>query len=78
MEETRTQLIMVTEAIFASSQDLLSRFEGLPGSRKPVKLSELEVKAGLLQVCLNPGPLCLKSTSNNACILRVSVEDTSS
>lgn len=50
MEETRTQLIMVTEAIFASSQDLLSRFEGLPGSRKPVKLSELEVKAGLLQV----------------------------
>ena len=50
MEETRTQLIMVTEAIFASSLDLLTKFEGLPGQRQPVRLSELDCKAGLLQV----------------------------
>ena len=49
MEETRTQLIMVTEPVFASSLDLLNRFEGLPGVREPVRLSELDCKAGLLQ-----------------------------
>jgi SCY1-like protein 2 len=52
MEETRTQLIMVTEAIFASSLDLLNKFEGLPGQRQAVRLSELDCKAGLLQVHL--------------------------
>lgn len=52
MEETRTQLIMVTEPIFASSFDLLTRFEALPGKRQPIRLSELDCKAGLLQVQL--------------------------
>lgn len=55
MEETRSQLVMVTEPVFASAENLLRRFEGLPRglmqARKDVKLSELEVKAGLLQVC---------------------------
>lgn len=50
MEETRTQLVMVTEAIFASTLDLLNRFEGVPSQRQAVRLSELDVKAGLLQV----------------------------
>ena len=52
MEETRTQLILVTEAIFASAANMLSRFEGLAiaEARKGLRLSELEVKAGLLQV----------------------------
>ena len=40
---------MVTEPVFASSLDLLTRFEGLPGKREPVRLSELDCKAGLLQ-----------------------------
>ena len=53
MEESRTQLILVTEPIFASSLDLLSRFEGLPGRRDPVRLSELDCKAGLLQARLS-------------------------
>ena len=55
MEETRSQLVMVTEAVFASAENLLWKFEGLPRAlvqaRADVKLSELEVKAGLLQVC---------------------------
>lgn len=50
MEESRTQLIMVTEAIFASTMDLLTKFENVPGHRQQVRLSELDVKAGLLQV----------------------------
>lgn len=54
MEETRTQLVMVTEAVYASAENLLRRFEGLPRAvteaRKDARLSELEVKAGLLQV----------------------------
>ena len=50
MEESRTQVIMVTEAIFASSLDLLTKFSNVPGHRHQVKLSELDVKAGLLQV----------------------------
>lgn len=50
MEETRTQLVMVTEAIFASALDLLNRFEAVPSQRKAARLSELDVKAGLLQV----------------------------
>ena len=50
MEESRTQIIMVTEAIFASTQDLLNKFSNVPGQRGQVKLSELDVKAGLLQV----------------------------
>ncbi len=54
LEETRTQLLLVTEPIFASAADLLSRFETLPPataeSRRNTKLSELEIKAGLLQV----------------------------
>lgn len=59
MEETRTQLVMVTEAVFASAENMLRCFEGLPQelarARADVKLSELEIKAGLLQV----GPLPL-------------------
>ena len=61
MEETRNQLVMVTEPVFASAENLLRRFEGLPPgvvkSRRDVQLSELEVKAGLLQVqcpCCTP------------------------
>ena len=54
MEESRTQLIMVTEPVFASSLDLLTRFEGLPGRREPIRLSELDCKAGLLQAITLP------------------------
>jgi len=54
LEETRTQLILVTEPIFASAADLLARFQTLPPAaaqaRENTKLSELEIKAGLLQV----------------------------
>ncbi len=54
MEETRTQLLLVTEVIFASAADLLARFATLPpaaaDARKDIRLSELEIKAGLLQV----------------------------
>ena len=54
LEETRTQLILVTEPIFASAADLLARFQTLPTAaaqaRENTKLSELEIKAGLLQV----------------------------
>lgn len=59
LEETRTQLLLVTEPIFASAADLLSRFETLPPAaaeaRRSTKLSELEIKAGLLQVCKAAG-----------------------
>ena len=54
LEETRTQLLLVTEPIFASAADLLARFQTLPPAaaqaRESTKLSELEIKAGLLQV----------------------------
>ncbi len=54
LEETRTQLVLVTEPIFASAADLLARFQTLPPAaaqaRENTKLSELEIKAGLLQV----------------------------
>ncbi|KAK9916801.1 hypothetical protein WJX75_007226 [Coccomyxa subellipsoidea] len=54
LEETRTQLLLVTEPIFASAADLLARFATLPpaaaDARKDTRLSELEIKAGLLQV----------------------------
>lgn len=54
LEETRTQLLLVTEPIFASAADLLARFATLPpaaaDARRDVRLSELEIKAGLLQV----------------------------
>lgn len=54
LEETRTQLLLVSEPIFASAADLLARFQTLPPAaaqaRENTKLSELEIKAGLLQV----------------------------
>ncbi|CAL5225210.1 g7994 [Coccomyxa viridis] len=54
LEETRSQLLLVTEPIFASAADLLARFQTLPPAaaqaRENTKLSELEIKAGLLQV----------------------------
>ena len=54
LEETRTQLLLVSEPIFASAADLLARFQTLPPAaaqaRENTKLSELETKAGLLQV----------------------------
>ncbi len=54
LEETRTQLVLVTEPIFASAADLLARFATLPpavaDARRDTRLSELEIKAGLLQV----------------------------
>ena len=56
LEETRSQLLLVTEPIFASAADLLARFQTLPPAaaqaRENTKLSELEIKAGLLQVTL--------------------------
>lgn len=56
LEETRTQLLLVTEPIFASAADLLARFATLPpaaaDARKDTRLSELEIKAGLLQVTI--------------------------
>jgi SCY1-like protein 2 len=61
LEETRTQLLLVTEPIFASAADLLARFETLPPAaaeaRRDTKLSELEIKAGLLQVVSSSGAL---------------------
>ena len=54
LEETRTQLLLVTEPIWASAADLLARFQTLPAAaaqaRAATRLSELETKAGLLQV----------------------------
>ncbi len=62
LEETRTQLLLVTEPIFASAADLLARFATLPpaaaDARRDTRLSELEIKAGLLQVS---GPKSLLS-----------------
>jgi hypothetical protein len=53
LEETRTQLLLVTEPIFASAADLLAKFQTLPpaaaAARGATRLSELEIKAGLLQ-----------------------------
>lgn len=57
LEETRTQLVLVTEPIFASLADVLE--SGTPSSTLPpelreerarLRLSELECKHGLLQV----------------------------
>lgn len=54
MEETRNQMVMVTEPVFASLRDILNHFKGLPPAlseeRADVRLSNLELKAGLLQV----------------------------
>ena len=54
LEETRSQLLLVTEPIFASAADLLAKFGTLPpaaaAAREGTRLSELEIKAGLLQV----------------------------
>ena len=54
LEETRTQLLLVTEPVWASAADLLARWQTLPPAaaqaRAAIRLSELETKAGLLQV----------------------------
>jgi hypothetical protein len=54
MEETRNQLVMVTEPVFGSVRDILNHFKNLPPAladeRKDLRLSRLELKSGLLQV----------------------------
>ena len=44
-----SQLVMVTEPVFASVANVLSGFDGIP-SIQSVRLSELEVKHGITQV----------------------------
>ena len=44
-----SQLVMVTEPVFASVANVLSGFDGIP-SVQSVRLSELEVKHGITQV----------------------------
>ena len=56
LEETRTQLVFLTEPVFASLADLLPSGDGgalpaaLGAERRALRLGELEVKHGLLQV----------------------------
>ncbi|PRW61454.1 SCY1 2 [Chlorella sorokiniana] len=55
LEETRTQLVFITEPIFASLTDLLggpacSLPPAAAAERRELRLSELEIKHGLLQV----------------------------
>ncbi|GAB4813447.1 hypothetical protein N2152v2_000493 [Parachlorella kessleri] len=54
LEETRTQLVFITEPIFSSLEDALHGGHGLHAElaeeRRSVALSELELKHGLLQV----------------------------
>lgn len=52
-EETRTQLVMVTECIVATAGDFIKAAKigaGGPGSEDVVPLSELEIKHGMLQI----------------------------
>lgn len=54
LEETRTQLVFITEPVFASLEDVLHGGHGLQAElaqeRRALRVSELEVKHGLLQV----------------------------
>ena len=54
MEETRSQIVFVTEPVYASIADYLGRFASLPTavalSREGIRLSQLEISVGLLQV----------------------------
>ena len=54
-EETRSQLVMVTEAVTASLADFvqLKKASAVDGSGAgSLRLSELEIKHGLVQVCI--------------------------
>lgn len=54
LEETRTQLVFLTEPVFASLDDVIHTQAHLPGhvqeQLRKLKLSELEIKHGMLQI----------------------------
>ena len=62
---------MVTEAVFGSVDNIVNHFEGIPNitrETKETKMSQLEIKHGLLQVLLFPQG-CRSVSVWNHCIL---------